>query len=720
MKSTKGALFLTTAFGALLSISPVMAQTEADTGQVENVIVTARKIAEPLQTVPVSITALSAQDLHDAGANQFSDIISEVPNVSFGGGIAGSLQGQLGIRGVSTLERNIGVESGVGIYVDGVYQGRSDNYNQELIDIAQVEVLRGPQGTLFGKNTIAGVFNITNLKPGDEAEGEVRLEAGDYGLIRAQGYLMGPLTDTLGAKLSLGYVSSTGTYKNLAGGPNGDSLNMASGRASLYYNPTDKLSFALSFDGLHDRGHPAFFQATDVLGLSPNPMATRPHTIDPNGQDYLHRDNYGISLIGTYDMGFATLTSISAFRMSDYHASLDDDQSQLTYLSKDHWSDRTKIFSQELRLSGDIGDALTYTAGLYYFYQNVSTNRELDIGSSFGIPDNPPLFTIGSVATHTYAAFANADYHLTDKFTLSGGLRYTAEAKSAAFNQIDPTGIFALLALPSLSYAKKETSYDLSPMGSASYQFTPDIMAYARAAQGFKSAAFNVDLVGSTNGLYAGPEHATTYEGGIKTDLFDKRMRADFSIFDTEYDNMQVSQLLGSGVTLNNAGKAQIKGGEAELTGYVTQYLKLQGSLGYLDAHYTSYDNCSIPASLGGGVTDCSGNQIIGAPAWTYQAAAEYVYPVDIGDLIGRLEYTGQSAVYDEATNSKRFETDARSIVNARLTLESGIWSFTAWTKNLFNETYVTYHDDRSTIGVFQTTAYGDPRTYGVTITVRN
>ena len=173
--------------------SPSSADTTSAEAPSDDVIVTARRTREALQTVPMSISALSADQLADAGVSTFADTIALVPNVAMGGGIAGVLQGQLGIRGISTLVRNPGVEAGVGIYVDGVYMGRSDNYNQELIDTAQVEVLRGPQGTLFGKNTIAGVFNITTQRPDGETKGEARLEVGNYDLVRAQGYVMGPV-----------------------------------------------------------------------------------------------------------------------------------------------------------------------------------------------------------------------------------------------------------------------------------------------------------------------------------------------------------------------------------------------------------------------------------------------------------------------------------------------------------------------------------------------
>src|SRR6185437_7379807 len=185
--------------------------------QIETVTVTARKMAENLQDVPGSLTVLTADDLRSTGTDTTADLFGRVPNVSMSGGIGGALQGQFGIRGISTLVRNIGVESGLGIYVDGVYQGRPDNYNQELIDVAQVEVLRGPQGTIFGKNTIAGALNITTVKPEDDQVNTVdTAEFGNYGLKRFAGYLTGPLVDgALGAKLSLCYVTRDGYTENL-------------------------------------------------------------------------------------------------------------------------------------------------------------------------------------------------------------------------------------------------------------------------------------------------------------------------------------------------------------------------------------------------------------------------------------------------------------------------------------------------------------------------
>jgi iron complex outermembrane receptor protein len=206
---------------------------------------------------------------------------------------------------------------------------------------------------------------------------------------------------------------------------------------------------------------------------------------------------------------------------------------------------------------------------------------------------------------------------------------------------------------------------------------------------------------------------------GVKSDLFERRARLDLAAFDTEYDDLQVSQLLGSGITLNNAGKARIRGFEAELAGYLAPQLRLEGSFGYLDPKYDSFQNCTIPQSLGGGVADCSGKQIIGAAKYTLAAAAQYEYPIRVGRLVARLDYHVQSPVFFEATNSPRFESDWRHLLDARLGLSTGHWDVFLWGRNLTNDTYVTYRDDRSAIGVLQTTAYGDPRTYGVSVTAR-
>lgn len=699
------------------------ARVQAAHDGIEEIVVTARKVAERLQDVPASVTAVTAKQLAASGINDIQGVANSVPNVSFSGGIAGAIQGQVGIRGVSSLVRNIGVESGVGFYVDGVYLGRPDNYNQELIDVDRVEVLRGPQGTLFGKNTIAGVFNITSKQPNDHAEGEIRAEIGNYDLARLQAYGMGPITDDLSGKLAVGYVYRDGTYRHLSGGPNGDQINLGTARAQLYYSPTDNDKLILSADGLRDRGRPAFFQVTDLVGASGKALVeeTTPHTIDNNRPDRLDRDNYGASVTYEHHFAFGELTSISAYRHSGYRALLDDDQNQVDYLSADRWGDTTDFLSQELRFNGAVGSRLTYIAGLYYADQLVTTNRILAIGDDLlGRPlGNPHLTTQGAVRTHSYAIFANAAYKLTDNLTLSAGLRASEEDKRVHFVQDDVTGIFATVGLPSLRFAASTSNSDISPTVSLSYRINDLVTVYGRIARGFKSAAFNVDLVPSTKGLAAGPENATTYEIGVKSDLFDRKLRANLGVFTTAYDNMQVSQLLGSGESLNNAGQATISGGEAEFTAVPMRSVRLDASFGYLDAKYDRYKNCGVPISLGAGVTDCSGKRIIGAPEFTGRFGAEYDYPISRGDIVVRCDITHESPVYFDATNSDRFRSNEHTLVDMRMGLRTPKWDLFLWSKNITDAAYITYRDDRSAAGATQTTAYGDPRTFGATLTAR-
>jgi len=710
---------LMAASAALLASMPVAAVAQ-DADQIETVTVTARKTAENLQVVPGSLSVLTADDLQVTGSNSVADLFARVPNVSMSGGLGGVLQGQFGIRGISTLVRNIGVETGMGIYVDGVYQGRPDNYNQELIDVSQVEVLRGPQGTIFGKNTIAGALNVTTVRPDDEVEGLASADFGNYGLKRFRGYVTAPLVDdTLSAKLSLGYVTRDGFYKNLGDQPDGDSLDMFSYRGSLYYTPTSNSSFVLTVDGLHDRGRPAFFQTPELLGF---PSAdTAPHTIDNNRPDYLHRDNYGVSLTGTVDLSFGTITSITAYRQSAYRASLDDDQNQVDYMAVDNWGDRTWFWSQEVRLNGQFGDDLKYVAGLYYLGQNVSTDRLFALGTGLLVPGEPLLTTRGHVGSREFAAYGNVDYSITDALTASLGLRYTYEQKDVDFVQGDPTGFYGFfVGYPGLGYVRSTSDGDVSPTFSLSYRFSQDAMGYVRIARGYKSAAFNVDLVRSTDDLMAKPENATTYEAGIKSAWFDNRVRANASVFTTKYNDMQVQEVQGASIVLGNAAKATIDGAELEIEALILPELRVDLGVGALNPRYDAYDHCPFPQSLGGGTTDCSGNQIIAAPDWTGNVGLEYTHPIgDEAAFISRVEYNFQSPVYFDATNSKRFESDARGLVNMRAGVDFGKYSVLMWVENLGNDTYVTYADDRSAVGVLKTTAYGAPRTFGATLSAK-
>ncbi|MCE7797105.1 TonB-dependent receptor [Sphingobium sufflavum] len=699
--------------------TPVLAADAAPDriAEPDAIIVTARKVPESALDVPASLSILTARGLEDERITSFADVTGSVPNVAFSGGIGGQLQGQIAIRGIATLVRNIGVESGVGVYVDGVYVGRPEAYNQELLDIAQVEVLRGPQGTIFGKNTIAGVLTLSSAAPTRDLTGSARVEAGNFGLVRTQATLSGPLAgDALTGRIALGYASRDGFYRHVSGGRDADGLDLFSWRGALAFAPSDRLTVTLRTDGLRDRGTPGFFSATDI-GLPGAPGALPPRQIDNNRPNALRRDIAGVSLTAVATLGEMVLTSISAYRQSRYAASLDDDQRQADLLTADLFGDRSELWSQELRLNGKAGDRLNWLAGVYLLDQITHTDRTLAIGMGLGIPGAPQLTTRGRVATRSYAAFGSVDWRLAERLTLSAGLRYTYERKSARFVQDDETGIFAMLDLPDIAFAGRSVDHDVSPTVSLTYAAAPGVRLYGRVARGFKSAAFNVDLAASANGLTAGPEHATTYEGGVKADLLDRRLTLALTRFHTDYADLQVAQITGAGTALSNAGRASIDGFEVEVTARPLDGVRLEGAAGYADAKYDRFAQCAVPLSEGGGASDCAGKALTGAPRFTAHGAAEYAHRTGFGSVTGRVEANHQSSVYFDPTNSERFRGRARTLLNARLSARWTGWTAAVWVENLTDQSYETYRDDRTAMGVLRTTAYGPPRTYGVTVT---
>lgn len=681
-----------------------------------DITVTARKVPESLLRAPLSVTSISGDSIVAAGLQTITDLTRMAPNVAVNGGIAGQLQGQISIRGISTLVRNIGLETGVGIYVDGVYVGRPENFVQHLLDVDRVEIARGPQGTEYGKNTIAGVINVQTRQPDADPGASIRLDAGNYDYRRGEAVLGTRLNDQFSVRGAIAYARQDGFYRHLSGGKDAGSTDLLTWRLSAKFAPTDQLSFIARWDGLRDRGVPAFFQADSLAGYPADFPSREPLHINNNRPNRLHRDSQGISLTSEWTSDAVSLTSITAYRDSSYKASLDDDQEQVDFVSADDFSDDSHFFSQELRLAGGTGK-LHYLLGAYYFDQMVHTDRGLGLGVDLtGLPIEPVLTTRGSVKTESGALFGRLDYQLTDRLSLSGGLRYTREKKHAHFVQNDVTGIFPFLGFPNLTFDGQSTDDDLSPSASLSYEIVPDTNLYARFSRGFKSAAYNVDIASSLSGLTASPEKASSYEIGFKTLTLDKRLRLSLAAFHTDYDRLQVSQVLGSGLALTNAGRAQVEGVEGELSLQLSSRLRLEGNAAILDAHYKRFDNCGVPASVGGGSTDCAGKDLVLAPHFSGYGAVSYEVPVTFGTIFARADVDHRSTVYFEPTNNDAFKSGPRTLVNLRLGLRHGKWDIAAWVQNLTDRIYKTYADDRSGLGVFRTAAYGPPRTYGVSL----
>ena len=722
-KNLRGVTVLAGVSALALSSSHVSARETASAPQAENdesnenvIVVTARKRDEDITDVPIAVSALGAEQLDVRGVDSVGEVLNFIPNASQSGGIAGGLQGLVSIRGISTLVRFVGLESGVGFYVDGVYVGRPENFNQELIDVERVEVLRGPQGALFGKNTVAGAINIITKEPSlDGVTGEFELGYGNFDTVRVQGYVSGPLSDTVAASVTAGYVNSSGYVENISGiQPDLDAADMATFRAKLRFEPSSDFDLTISGDAIIDRGRPSFFEVSDVAFID-DPSESTPFTVNNDQPNDLDRDIYGLSAVSNVAVGPGTWTTILAYRESSFDARLDDDKVPFRFFVDSFGSD-VNFWSAESRYAAEVSDGINLVAGLYYLNQNADNLSNFALGDFLtGVPGvEPPIDLISSVDTESIAAFFDLDIELTDRLALELGGRFVSESKDASHVQNDGTGIFG-----SAAFEESRTDKDFSPTVSLRYEFTDELNGYLRFAEGFKSSGFNTDFVTANSNFSVDPESATAYEAGLKGSFAGGTVTSNLAVFLTEYENLQLSQITGFGVTLNNAAEAEIFGVEFDIAAELSDTFSINAAIGYLDATYDDFAGCPAPGATDPRLTvaNCAGNFLNLAPEWSTAFGAQWRGSVG-GDWEGlvRADWQYRSEVFFEPQNTERLSGDDRHLVNVRAGIDNGTYSVTFWAENLFDEVYVNFADDRSAIFVNTTQSFGPPRTYGVTL----
>lgn len=694
---------------------PISTETSSET-RLAPITITARKRVEDVNTAPLSVSVFTGDDLQARGIVSTDQVLNRVPNASQSGGIGGTLQGLVSIRGISTLVRFVGLETGVGYYVDGVYVGRPENFSQDLLDIQRVEVLRGPQGALFGRNTIAGAINIVTQSPESYmAKGEVTV--GNYDLLRARAQIHAPLVkDKLFGSFSVSQTKRDGFVENFGTGGDLDDADLTTYRGKLRWAPSPQAEFILSADALRDRGQPAFFETLDVSFLE-DETETTPFTVNADQPNFLDRDIWGASLTANIDLAGGTWTSLIAHRDTSFDAGLDDDKLPARYFV-DFFGSDTQFDSIETRYTNTLGERLTYLAGLYYFSQDADNESNFALGEFLtGFPGvEPPIDLTSSVDTQSIAAFFNLDFALTERLSLEVGARYVEEEKRATHVQDDQTNLFG-----STEFSRERTDQDFSPIVSLTYRMPAGPTVFARYAEGYKSAGFNTDFISEGANLEVEPEHARSVEIGLKSRFWDGRAQLNMAAFATEYEDLQLAQIAGAGVSLNNAAEAEIIGLEVDLTALINEHLKVDGALGLLDATYTDFPGCPAPgAAIVETVENCNGKFLNLAPEVSAQLGAEFTYPLRSGlEWVSRVDATYRDEVFFEPQNTERLSGDARTLLSLRTSLVSQAgWEIEVWGENVTDETYVNYADDRSAIYVNTTAAYGAPQTYGVTLRV--
>jgi len=740
-----------------------------------DIIVTARRRAESAQKVPIALTALSGEQVAPPGVLGLTQVSQLAPSLQLTA--TNARQTNINIRGLGATPAfaSLGLEYGVGVYVDQVYLSRPAQTAFDLFDLERVEVLRGPQGTLFGKNTTAGAINISSRAPSFDPEFTGELSLGNYGAFQARATGSTAITDDVAVRLTVTNTTrERGFIRNVRGGRLAD-LHSFSGRGQLLFKLSDAASLRLIGDysdlsqdccigtmtsvrTTRVDGSPLpnnFYQRAARFNYQPLPIDPFARRVDLNRKTNLALKTGGVTGIFDIDVGSATITSVTAWRKLHYRPNIDGDTLGLDIFTNAGVVEDQEQFSQELRIASNSPDAVVdYVAGLYYFDQTIDNHFFTYYGSDAALWILGPAAgstgpSIGGQAalnglmvdgyaqakTRSKAAFGQLVWHITDRFDLTAGARYTWERKSGFFEQfqsgpaLTPTQIlFGAQAIRN-SFGPNVPRFDLitrenkfSGLVTASYQITDDVLAYATYARGFKSGGLNLNPTNAPRVI--APERVDSFDIGLKTSLLDRRVTFNLSAFETRirnYQSQQIDTAVAQVAYIANVGTVRSRGIEADLTVRPARGLSLFASGAYIDAVYRDFSNAPCPVEYLGlqAVCDLSGRNLPGVSKYSGSIGGNYSMMLNSGSEVyvnGDYSYRSRyNATYNLPEDS---EVKAFGVANARIGIRSSNanWDISLYARNLFNEKYISNINPAA----FNTGQYsgspGEPRTYGVAL----
>ncbi|MEH2080294.1 MAG: TonB-dependent receptor [Nostoc sp.] len=671
-------------------------QPEQPSNQAEEPIelfVTAEKREENVQNVPISITVLPEQELEDTGINSFSGIAANTPNFSINS--IGSYFNNYSIRGLGNS--NFLSRDAVGFFVDDVPYDYGSFLNIDLLDLERVEVLRGPQSTLYGRNAQAGVVNIITRKPSNVDELKTRISYGSYESLNTQISASGPLIDDqLFFRLSGGYSSREGYVENTFLNKDFGGQSAGSGRAQLLWTPSKdwEVSFNASFDARND-------DAPALLLRSQSDIYNTQQDYDGFNQLFSNTQSLKIS----YNNPRFRVTSITSRRFSDQETRYDIDSTTTDVGIAVSAFDST-VFSQELRLQSPQDQSkFQWLIGGYFESRDFNANGE---GFIIGV-DGAPLFgsplgrdqTNANTDQKTYAIFGQTTYQLTEALSLTAGLRYESvdsqvKNRQRVFVLTDGSGSSTIL---SPLDKVEQNSEELLPRVALEYRFNPNFMLYSSIAKGYKPSGVNYRAENDQTLRYK-TETSWNYEVGLKTSWFDNKLIANLALFHTDVGGYQVALADEVGITRNIANaEVSINGLELEMRATPINGFDIIAGLGLVDAEFTNYTNPFNGQSF-------NNNQVPFSPNLTYNLALQYRSPIG---LLGRLEVQGVGTTYFDDGN--RLRQDPYAVVNARLGYESKNYGIYLFANNLLSTEYVT--NGYEFIGQ-PIVAYGAPAVFGL------
>jgi iron complex outermembrane receptor protein len=726
---------------ASLCAAPALAQDAPASGEqvtsVDDVVVTARRREESLKDVPVAVSAVSAERLEQTGAADITTLQQQTPNatVQIARGTNSTLTSF--IRGVGQQDPLWGFEPGVGLYVDDVYVARPQGAVLDIFDIERLEVLRGPQGTLYGRNTIGGAIKYVTARLGAEPELTLKGAYGSYNQIDLIASGSAPLTDTLRIGGAIARYTRDGYGQNLNTGAEHYNKDVTAGRLSLEWTPTDNLFFRLAGDITEDDSNARHGYRL----VAPSPSSVYDTRAGIGDEGYVR--TRGLSFTGEWNINDAlTFKSITAWRDGDTKGDgIDFDGLPQPILDiPGYYADSQ--FTQEFQLLFE-GDRWQGVAGLFYMDASAEGAFDTVIGlypsMGPGLPAGLTTFTGGKVDTESFAVFADFSYDLTDQLSLSLGGRWTRDKKSVDQLRQNYLGIRSPFfgnsaaipaGAPSTDYTNSDTYSEFTPRVSASYKFTPELTGYVSYGRGFKSGGFDMrgdaSLYPATIDGYQ-PELVDTYEMGLKGSLLDRRINFATALFKSEYTDQQITSQFfippASVVSyVDNAGSSEIWGWELEASARITDNFIPRLTLGYLDAKFNDF--VTLNPLTGNRENMADQREFQNTPDWT--ASIALPYSVDLGDR-GAVVFTPMAS-YRGAT--QMFET-------AIPLLDQGAyWLYDAtlmWTspdaryrvslagRNLSDERYRAggYNFPGAITGDSVIGFYGAPRTVTLSLTAR-
>jgi iron complex outermembrane recepter protein len=664
-------LLATTILASAVAAPALAADEEAGQPSLSEVVVTAQKREQKLQDVPISMEVVSGDKLKDFNTNDFKQMVKFAPNVSVESTAGNDV---IYIRGFGSPPANFSFDQSVSLYVDGIYAGKNRQAQAPMFDLARVEVLRGPQGALFGKNTAAGAVSIVSAGPTSSLEGEVTaLYNFDLEGYELTGHVAGPITDTLSGRLAVRLLDQDGYIKNRWNGNDEPANEMQLARLTLRWAPIEAFDYTLKAE-YGNREVTGGMNVSSPLTTAQNPHDYRYSTENAIGPEGTKAFSWLVSGTGNLQIGDFTLTSITGYSFFKSNIVNNFDQTipsggvarNSVYNS---YPEHFRQWSQEIRLLSPTGKKFEYIVGAYF---DTARYQLMQLGGfDIAIPGVLTYFGLLETDFHqfseSFSVFGQGTYHFTDQFRAVGSLRYTNTDKRAIFYGRLRYGPFAIRPVNTTATGKIDNEDNWDPSVTLQYDISPAIMVYATYGRGSKSGGFVSNTYGTTNATFQfRPEKSENYEAGVKSTLADGQVVLNVSVYDTKFKDLQVS-VYNPALSIyqtGNAASASSKGVEGSAAWYPAQGLDFTLAAAYQDAEYDDYPGAGCLATQP--ITECNptspasqaANNIAGAPL-TYSSKFSY-------NLAGhyRFEMANEMAIDTNVViygRSKYFDSDNQS-----------------------------------------------------------